>query len=137
VTPCGVFVSKTHPFLAASPHGLIKEKDKLIEVKCPFTSKNKKITSETVPYLKTVNDKMVLDVTHDYFYQIQGQLFCCQKRECDLIVYTFEDLKIITIERNEEFIKEMVEKLQGFFDTFFKSAVLDKMYFKQYYRYTF
>jgi hypothetical protein len=133
---CGTFVSKTHPYLAASPDAIVDD-DKLVEVKCPFSSKSQLVTIQTVPYLKIINGQTTLDPSHDYYYQIQGQLFCCERKQCDFVVYTFQDIKIFQIERDEVFIKEMLGKLENFFQSHFKHAVLEKFYFKQYSKFTF
>lgn len=124
---CGTFVSKSHPFLAASPDAVIDETS-ILEVKCPFTAKHEHISNETVPFLKNVNASLELDMSHDYFYQIQGQLFCTNRTECTLVVYTFKDLKVIPVPRDEEFIENMIHKLESFFEKYFRSAVLNKFY---------
>lgn len=136
-TNCGTFVSETHPFLAASPDAYIKETNQLVEIKCPFSSKNQMITPQTVPYLKITDQKLTLDPNHDYYFQVQGQLFCCKKNVCDFVVYTFKDMKIISLERDEKFISEMIKKLECFYESYFKTAVLEKFFFRQYYDYSF
>lgn len=45
---CGMFVSCDLPFLSASPDRVIND-DMLLEVKCPYTAKNKAISHVTVP----------------------------------------------------------------------------------------
>ncbi|XP_048484611.1 uncharacterized protein LOC105385367 [Plutella xylostella] len=39
VEPCGLFISKERPFLAASPDGLLGD-ETIIEIKCPYTCRN-------------------------------------------------------------------------------------------------
>ena len=75
VNSCGLCISKSHPYIAASPDGIVQDKN-LVEVKCPYASRNRDISQESVPYLK-LNDAGVLTLSraHDYYYQIQGQLF--------------------------------------------------------------
>lgn len=110
---CGTFVSKSHPFLAASPDAIIDD-NSIAEVKCPYTSKHEKITKESVSFLKNANDSLELDKSHDYYYQIQRQIFCTERTNCILVVYTFKDLKIINVPRDQEFICTMLEKLESF-----------------------
>ena len=43
---CGIFVSESYPFIAASPDG-IGDNEKFVEVKCPFVVKDKLITPKT------------------------------------------------------------------------------------------
>lgn len=74
VQPCGLFISDSHPFLGATPDGLLGE-ETIIKVKCPYTARNSKITNFTVPYLEVIDNNYVLK-KNPYYYQIQGQLFC-------------------------------------------------------------
>jgi hypothetical protein len=71
---CGIFVSTKCPFLGASPDGIIND-DNIIEVKCPYSIRNEEISISNLPYLKTGECGVCLDKTHNYYYQIQGQLF--------------------------------------------------------------
>lgn len=121
-------MSKSHPFLAASPDAIIDD-NSIAEVKCPYTSKNEKISEESVSFLKSANESLELDKSHDYYYQIQGQLFCTERTNCILVVYTFKDLKIIDVPRDQELICTMLEKLESFFDQHFKKAMLNKFYY--------
>ena len=105
--PCGIFVSQTHPQLAASPDRIV-DQDTVLEVKCPYARRAKLISSETVPYLKESDGALVLDPNHDYHYQIQGQLFCSDRKLCLFVVYTLRDIAMIRIERDEGFINTML-----------------------------
>lgn len=127
---CGIFVPKSHPYLAASPDAVIDD-NRLVEIKCPYSAKNKEISEETVPYLNYVNDTLELGNSHDYYYQVQGQLFCSGRKECTFIVYTLKDIKTVTIHRDEHFIENMLKKLKEFFETHFKKAVLNRFFFQQ------
>ncbi|XP_069110247.1 uncharacterized protein [Argopecten irradians] len=93
VKPCGLFVSMDFPHLSSSPDGIVTDKS-IIEVKCPYVSRDKPINSLTVPYLKqTSKSGYTLDPNHDYYFQIQGQLLCTSLKECTLIVCHANDLK--------------------------------------------
>lgn len=114
--------------MAASPDAVIDD-NRLVEIKCPYSAKNKEISEETVPYLNYVNDTLELDNSHDYYYQVQGQFFCFGRKECTFIVYTLKDIKTVTILRDEHFIENMLKKLKEFFETHFKKAVLNRVFF--------
>lgn len=130
VEKCGLVVSQDHPFLSCSPDGVI-DSTLLLEVKCPYSAKDKPISHVTVPYLKqTGESEYFLEQTHDYYYQIQGQLLCTGAKKCILAVYTIVDIKYITLERNEIFIENMVAKLKAFFENYFKPALLEKRFYK-------
>lgn len=120
VKACGLFVSLPHPFIAASSDGVTAD-DILVEVKCPHVARFRKITPASIPYLCVDGGKLTLDQKHDYYYQIQGQLFVTDKQLCYLLVYTLVEQKI-----NNDFIDKMITKLQYFFDTYFKHALKDK-----------
>ncbi|XP_053390353.1 uncharacterized protein LOC128553251 [Mercenaria mercenaria] len=56
VNSCGIFVSSTHPYLGASPDGVVNQ-TLIVEVKCPLTAKNKDINTKSVPYLTLTDGK--------------------------------------------------------------------------------
>ena len=51
VKQCGLFVSIYFPYLASSPDGLLSQDD-IIEVMCPYVSRDKPINENTAPFLK-------------------------------------------------------------------------------------
>jgi hypothetical protein len=131
---CGIFVSHSHPHLCATPDRLIKP-DGILEVKCPFASRDQAISPATVPYLELKNDHLELKKTHSYYYQVQGQIFCCNAKYVDFVVYTSVDIKIIRITRDDIFIQDMLEKLNNFFNTYFRDELIEKFMFKNYFKY--
>lgn len=134
---CGLFISLTHPYIAATPDGLLGD-DTCIEVKCPYSAKDQIISSVSVPWLKQDADgELKLDRKHAYFYQIQGQLFCTGRMKSILIVYTLKDVKYFEIERDNVFISDMVAKLTEFYEQYFKKAILRRFLYKDYYGYSF
>lgn len=129
VKESGIFVSRTQPFLGASPDGVVDDKT-LCEVKCPYSAKNKDISPITVPYLTLVDNKLRLKTSHQYFFQIQGQPFCSQREYCDFIVYTIKDIAYIRIQRDNDFISDMLEKLETFYTKHFRAVLLEKYFYK-------
>lgn len=128
---CGLCISLTHPFLAASPDGLLQS-ETVIEVKCPFVCRYGVITPITVHYLYECNGSLHLKKKHQYYRQIQGQLFCTNRKFCNLVVYTFIDMKVIYIERDEEFINEMVLNLTSFYNECLQPSIYNKYLYKYY-----
>ena len=118
------------PFLAASPDRVINDAA-IMEVKCPFTAKDKMISPTTVPYLKPVqgSDTLVLDTNHVYYYQVQGQLLCSGRGMCYFVVYTLVDMKIIVVQYDRAFVDIMVQQLQTFYEDFFKAAVIETHFY--------
>ena len=87
VKKCGIVVSIEKPFLACSPDGIINN-SYLVEVKCPFSAKDKPISNVTVPYLKSDSPAgYYLAETHDYYYQVQGQMYCTGAEKCDYCLH--------------------------------------------------
>jgi hypothetical protein len=131
-TPCGLFVCKQYPFLAASP-GRVINADLLVEVKCPFVARDYKITPQTIPYLKNQNDVLALDNKHDYYYQVQGQMLCTGAKAVDFVVFTFKDLYVCRVNREDAFISDMVAELTEFYEHYFKLALFDRFVAKNYF----
>ena len=76
----GLLISTNYPFLGATPDGVVSCSycgSGLLEVKCPYKYQDiipSDITDENF-YLQTQPDRTkVLNQTHDYFYQVQGQM---------------------------------------------------------------
>lgn len=126
---CGLFVSHSHPMLAASPDRLL-DTDTLMQVKCPYASRGMIISERTVPYLTLVDGNLTLKKNHNYFYQVQGQLFCAQRQLCKFVIYTIKDIKIIDIPIDHCFIQRMLKELQSFFDNVFRKALIEKLFYK-------
>ena len=131
---CGLFVDSTNPWLAASPDQLV-DSNTILEVKCPFTAKDKMTNPTNVPYVKFGDEGMTLCHDHQYYYQVQGQLMCTNHSRCLFIVFTLVDFKIIEIARDDQFITSMVKNLESFYKQYFRSALISKFVFKSYDRY--
>lgn len=133
---CGTFISLTHPFLCSSPDRII-DNETVMEVKCPFTARDKHISATTVPYLLEENGQLILNSHHDYYFQVQGQLFCSERQRCLFVVYTLNDIHSQYIERDNNFIEAMVTKLSEFYSFHFEKAMLKKHLFLDYDDYSF
>ena len=136
VNPVGLCVDLESPYLAASPDGLIGE-DTVVEIKCPYSAKDKIISPATIPYLKEVEGNLSLDPKHNYFCQVQGQMMITHRQKCKLIIYTNVDMQVIDIHADSAFQKDLKSKLKGFYETYFKPALLDTYLYKRYNKYTF
>ncbi|KAK0062597.1 hypothetical protein Bpfe_007802, partial [Biomphalaria pfeifferi] len=120
IEKCGFIVNPNFPFLGASPDGKFYENGNigLVEVKCPY--KHRKDTVE-----KAVDDKkfclcknargLFLKPSHEYYYQVQGQLMISGADFLDFIVYTKKDLAIIRIEKDLPFMRFMLLYLSKFY----------------------
>ncbi len=128
VLPCGFFVDPSFPFLGASPDGKVGE-EALVEVKCPFSAREKKIeVCPEIPYLEEADGDLRLKKNHNYYYQVQGQLAITKRKFCYFVVYTFQDLFVEKIEYDSDFFQtELVPKLTEFFKMHYRPFVASKM----------
>lgn len=91
ILPCGLFIDKNLPYLAASPDGLVNS-DSIVEIKCPVSIKD--YTPEEAFHEKklkcmTYNDgNLQLKTSHVYYYQIQGQLHITNRKFCYFCIWT-------------------------------------------------
>jgi len=112
---CGIFLSTDYPYLSTSPDGIIPLSASsfgLIEVKCPFKHKNSKIAEACVDSsfcLAYVNDGFQLKRTHNYYYQVTGQLALTGAQFCDFIVWTEVDMHIERIHLDKELWEDVKE----------------------------
>ncbi|CAH1248798.1 Hypp8418 [Branchiostoma lanceolatum] len=115
VSPCGLIISKEHGFLAATPDGKVEQANGetgLLEVKCPWSAVNKRpqplspqeAAKQVKAFpLKEVNGVLHLPNTHNYYYQIQGQLNIAKVEWADFAVWTPAGLHIERISRDKTF----------------------------------
>ena len=97
----GLVISAENPWLAASPDDRVHDPDTLqplgiAEYKNPFSARDLTL-SEACDKVKTFcleRQEEMGQVTyklkrgHDYYYQIQCQLYCCYVQWCDFVVQT-------------------------------------------------
>ena len=85
--------------------------DGIIEIKCPFNSSNH------VRYLLLESQYELNGLKPEYYAQIQGNLLVTGRKWCDFISYDPRcvraefALKILRVNRDEEFIKRIKEAL--------------------------
>ena len=67
----------------------------VLEIKCPYLHQNETVESAASNNpsfcLKKDKDLLYLDHTHDYYYQVQIQMFVCNVEYCDFCVCTFPE----------------------------------------------
>ena len=130
--PTGLVVSIEHPWLAASPDGLVYDPTEdppngLVEFKNPYATRNvplREATIKTKGFCLQIMDILQLKKNHDYFYQIQCTMFCTQRKWCDLVVRT-QDIHIERITYDDDFWTSVMPKLKAFYFT----AVLPELSF--------
>lgn len=91
----GLHVNPKYPHLGASPDGLISCSccgKGWLEIKCPYSVRH--TTPMNASYLKATEDGYELSRTHDYFFQMQGQLAILERSFCDFVCWTPHGLHI-------------------------------------------
>jgi putative phage-type endonuclease len=100
VIESGLVVKTGQPWLCATPDGIVKDKNGdicILEIKCPSSCLDKNIN---VPYI--VNNE--LKKSHQYYTQVQLQMYCCNLKKAHFFVYSNCDHKLLTVERDEAFL---------------------------------
>ena len=133
----GFFICHRLPFLGATPDGIIPEsaeakandkirrEEALVEIKCPY---NHRFNGKAPDYLELQEDgQYELSKKHNYYYQVQGQLYVCEKDLCYFVVFTFPRLYIVKVYKDVDFCElHMIPKLKEFYFNYFKPMIVDK-----------
>lgn len=122
IKSCGLYIDEEYHFLGATPDGVIDNKT-IVEIKCPLSAYQKDIKtvvkSNKLPFYKLSNeDKLIINKTHNWYYQVQGQLHITKKTKCLFAIWTGDDNKLKTeiILKDDEFwLNVMKEKLITFY----------------------
>jgi hypothetical protein len=127
VTECGLLVSPQIPYLGCSPDGIVHcphcvdKENGLLEIKCPYKYRN--VSPMTAAenkdfFCEIVDGQLKLKHSHNYYYQIQGQLGITGRKWCDFLVWTLEGHSVERIEFDPCFWNECVQKLKHFFEQY-------------------
>ena len=131
VHKCGLYVDPSIPWLAATPDGIVEvgEDKGCLEVKCPFVCTKKSITEASIESssfcLRNSNARLHLKRNHQYFYQVQTQLYVTRLQWCDFVVWApNKDIFVERIIYDQRFIEHAISKARAFyFDVFLPSVV--------------
>lgn len=141
VTETGMHLSLSHPFIAASPDGLVTCLccgDGLLEVKSPWTDRfltTKEYLSKNHSLIVQTEGTCELNKEHTWFTQIQTQIFCTNRNYCDLVVGLMsvtDNIFIQRVMRDTEFIQNMVFRASIFYEKIileeFSTQAIKSMY---------
>ena len=112
---CGLVIDPSCPHLGATPDGKIYDPSEnppfgLIELKCPLVD-----SVNQCQCLKKNNGILQLKSSHQYYYQIMGQMALSGLRWCDFIVWTPNDMHIERIKFDCDVFSGMKMKLDLFY----------------------
>ena len=121
VTDSGLFISQENSWLAATPDGIVTDSSEhsnsigLLEIKNPFSKRNMTMSEAcntgSAFCLKEKDGEIKLKKTHDYYHQIQCQMYCVDKEWCDFVVRTEKAIHIERIYRDKEWWDQQLPKL--------------------------
>ena len=125
-TECGLVIATNHPWLAATPDGLVNDpqvlpSQGLVEFKNPHSCKDQSITHAVMSKKLTclscnrTNGALSLKKSHTYYYQVQMVMLCTNTEWCDFVVRTKVDLYVERIRWDEAFCQSVLPKLRRFF----------------------
>lgn len=130
VKECGIFLSNSHPYLGASPDGVVECEccgKGLLEIKCPVISEPP--SPKNVKFLKASlldSSKSILNKNHAYFGQVQGQLLVCGLNYCDFYVYSEHGTFIQRVSFDQRFATRMTRHLEKFYLNHFALAFYEQ-----------
>lgn len=113
-SPCGLILHPDAPWLGASLDGVVFDPTKypqcgLVEIKCP-TVKN----IVDCKYLQMDNGFLIINKSHAYYWQVQGQLLVSGMQWCDFMVWAQEDYFVQRLHSDTSKHKVIREKIDYF-----------------------
>ncbi|XP_066924721.1 uncharacterized protein [Clytia hemisphaerica] len=133
VKESGLVILESHPWIGASPdllvecdcHGL-----GLVEIKCPGSIRNQAPTSSNYKHLKSINGKDILNISSEYYCQIQGQMALTKRSYTDFFVLTLKGYHCSRIYFDKDFWDSVLKNL----DEFWRTYMVPELLFKNVYR---
>ncbi len=116
----GFVINPSVCFLGCSPDRLVYDGEceewGLLEIKCPQAK-----TVADLKYLKSRSvDGLHLNKTHEYYYQVMGQMGLSGREWCDFFVYAASDYHLERIYFDKKIFEEKIlQKLVAFFFTYY------------------
>ena len=120
---CGLVVSSTNPWLAATPDGWVDDPQAsprrgLVEFKNPYNSRNlllsDAITKKKCTCLVNNEGNLSLKRSHQYFYQIQFAMYCTKTKWCDFFICA-KNSHGERILYDDDFCSSIIPKLKRFY----------------------
>ena len=136
VHTCGLCISVNTPWLAASPDGMVDDPSNppqpfgLLEIKNPYSMRQLTLNEACISQAFCLKQQQSsgdisykLKTTHDYYYQIQCQLYCADRAWCDFVLRTEKALHVERVFRDYTWWDKQMPKLHSFYF----SAVLPEL----------
>lgn len=135
VRKSGLVINPNYPYIGASPDGVVSCEccgEGTVEIKCPYCLRDSTLTEnvDSKSCLENIDGELHLKRSHPYYYQLQTQIFVCEKEYCDFVVWTQNDIHMERIEPDVEFWNQISKKAE----LFFKDVILPELVGKYYSR---
>lgn len=125
----GLVISVDTPWIAASPDGRVMDptaaqSQGIVEYKNPYSVRDLTISeacdrqAKAFCLEKQEDDNQVtykLKEKHNYYYQVQCQMYCCNVDWCDFVVRTNKELHVERIQRDKHWWEQKLPKLKEFY----------------------
>ena len=112
----GLHLDRTFALFAATPDGVtICDccNQGLLEIKCSYKHRDQKI-EDIIDNTFCLDQDLKLKKNHQYYTQIQFQMYVTGLYHCDFVVYTDEGIVVQRILYDPEFVETLVKKCQEF-----------------------
>lgn len=127
-SPAGLTISVQNPWLGASPDGKVldpsaSKPDGIVEYKNPYSARDLSLEeaccTKKLFCLEKLEDNgkvtFKLKRRHDYYYQIQCQMYCCDVDWCDFVLRTKKEIHVERIPQDSDWLENQLPKLNKFF----------------------
>lgn len=102
--------------MGASPDGVVNCTccgAGVLEIKCPYKFRDTRLAKAAEDQKFCLDSKLKLKTDHQYYTQVQLQMFVCEAEYADFVVWTLQDCLVVRVMRDNTFITTMVTKLQA------------------------
>ena len=125
ITKAGFMVHSMKGWLGASPDGWVVDPsfvplNGLLEVKCPYSMAEKTpedMCKDDHFYCRIINGSLQLDKNHQYYHQVQLQLYVASDRAkwCDFCVFTLKGVCVQRICADDVWLEQICPQLDEYF----------------------
>lgn len=139
----GLHIFQSQPYIAASPDAVIKCDCCgvcVVEIKCPYRLSRECHLSKTLtihdltltehPFITVANGMYVMVQTHDYYYQVQTQIFVVGADYGLFLVWSKAEYLTIRVEKDFDLWNNCLLKTKLFFDRIVLPELLGNHYLK-------
>ena len=140
VSPCGLLIAP-NGFLGASPDGFVGD-SVVLEVKCPWRLKTRTVSelcasdkhfcisqsdsSADDSHGASSNSSYCLKPTHDYYHQVQGQMYLSGRTECHFVIWSPSEHVIIPVKKDPLW-QENILKLSEFYSAIVLPRLINEL----------